>query len=388
MSYVQHGSRAQDGFGIYVHVPYCRQLCPYCDFNVFKLHHANWPALLTAIRNELRYYAPRFCEGSLRSIYFGGGTPSWASVDFIASVLHEIQTLYGEKDIEEITLEADPGSIDAEKLQALRKLHIDRLSLGVQSFDDRILRTLARHHNARQAIALVRDARNAGFTILSIDLIAAVPHQTMQGLEHDLERVSSLSAEHVSVYGLTYEPGTEFTKRLKNGRLEPIKESMEIEMLDTMARGLSAQGYERYEISNYARPGYRAKHNSAYWNGRAYLGVGPGAHSFLGRERWGSVLGHDAYLSAWDGDQKAGSVEFRETLTPGQLLSERLMTGLRLVDGVDLAALGTLDDALAARVETGTIEAQSRQWIRQDGSRLIPTALGRRFADSLAALFM
>lgn len=388
-----------DGFGVYLHLPYCAQLCPYCDFNVFHLSKARWQDMASALANELRFFAPPFAPGRLRTLYFGGGTPSLAPVAVVEALLTAVDQQFSLAGVQEVTLEADPGTIDESKLRQLRQLGVNRLSLGAQSFTDKTLRTLGRLHSALHAVELIEAARRAGFEQLSVDLIAAVPGQTEEDLRHDLHVLLRLAPEHISVYGLTYEPGTAFSRRRDAGRLQPVAEELEASMLAEVGRALEEAGYRRYEISNFARQGFEAQHNSSYWQGRAYLGVGPGAHSFVGRRRWGGIRDHSAYLRRWADvvtDERSptalplmpsADTDFAEELSAGQLLAERLMTGLRLRRGLDIGDLGDLG-SLGSQFDESCARAAARGWLRRDGSRVVATAEGLLFADSLARYFV
>ena len=256
---------------------------------------------------------------------------------------------------------------------------------------------LGRGHSARDSQRAFDDARRAGYDNVSVDLIFAVPGQTLADLEQDLAALIALGPEHVSLYALTYHSGTELWRRLREGRIQAADEDLELAMMDRIEEVLCTAGYEHYEVSNYARPGRRAQHNSLYWTGAPYLGLGPGAHSFVHREwqegwRWETVLDPAAYLAAWATDHPAGlpsngdgSVSFVERLDARQLLSERLLCGLRLADGLDLAQvqLGPYEP----EVRLGIATARERGWAEEHGTRLVPTPLGLRHADALAALF-
>lgn len=270
----------------------------------------------------------------IATIYFGGGTPSLLETEQIAQLL---QALLNKTTTEptEITLEANPGDLTPDKLQALRQIGINRLSIGIQSFDDEQLRFLGRRHNAEQARQAVRDAQAAGFDNISIDLIYALPGETMTTWHRDIDEALNRNVQHISCYCLSYEPGTPLTKLLESGQVTQIDEEVENAMFDELCSQLQEHGFEHYEVSNFALPGFRARHNSSYWNDTPYIGLGAGAHSYDGQvRRWNianlaayvkRVLSHSTY---WE----------EEVLTDEQKAIEHIMLGLRTRDGIALTA--------------------------------------------------
>ncbi len=385
----------EDDFGIYVHLPYCRHVCPYCDFNVYVNKRARYDELAVALERELELRAELFAGREVRSIYFGGGTPSLAPAALLERVLAAIRRRFVVDAGAELTLEMDPGTLDAAGLRERRRLGINRLSLGWQSSHDALLRTLGRAHDAADGLAAFAAARAEGYDNVSIDLIFAVPGQTLAHLEQDLDAVLRLGPEHVSLYALTFHEGTTFHRRRAQGRLVPAPEELEVEMMQRIEARLVAAGYVHYEVSNYARPGALSRHNSLYWAGAPYLGLGPGAHSFWregwrrGR-RWEGRREPGAHFAAF-AQATAGplaadaTVEWLEELTPRQLLSERLLVGLRRSAGVDLARLELGEHA--AEIEAAAGQAVARGWVERRGSLLVPTAAGLLQADALAELF-
>jgi oxygen-independent coproporphyrinogen III oxidase len=385
-----------EDFGVYVHIPFCRAVCPYCDFNVYVKKGARWQQLEDALVRELAGRAPTFAGQTVRSIYFGGGTPSLAPAPLVQAVLSRVRQLFPMASAPEITLEVDPGTLDVRGLAERRELGVTRLSLGWQSSHDRLLRRLGRSHSADESRTVFNDARAAGFDNVSIDLIFAVPGQSMDDLERDLDAVTAMAPEHVSLYALTYHEGTPFYRWRAGGKLAPIAEELEVEMMGRIEERLVAAGFVHYEVSNYGRPGRLAVHNSLYWQGARYLGVGPGAHSFQrdgwqhGR-RWEGRREPNAYAQAWSRDRAGstlegdGTVESAEELSARQLLSERLLVGLRRAVGVDLAELELREHA--GEIERATAVAIERGWVTRAGTRLVPTTSGLFHADGLAELF-
>ncbi|MBM3324075.1 MAG: radical SAM family heme chaperone HemW, partial [Calditrichaeota bacterium] len=273
---------ANMSFGIYLHMPFCRRRCPYCDF--YKKvprpgEMDKFPRLLGKELARHAEYAP-FSGLPVGSVYFGGGTPSLHPPEDISQILERIGQLWPVNNEAEITLEANPGTIELEGLRELRTSGVNRLSLGLQSFSKRKLNQLFRDHESRQSRESFQSARKVGFGNISVDLILGVPGETLQEWTNDLQETVDLGPEHISLYNLEYHPGTPFHRWRENGRLQPLDEEIELEMYLLAHKRLIDAGFEHYEISNFARPGFRSRHNSLYWTGGVYLGVGPSAHSY------------------------------------------------------------------------------------------------------------
>jgi len=379
-------------FALYVHVPWCRHVCPYCDFNVYAAAEAPEPVYVEAVAAELLAWAGRApCRGRrAKSLYLGGGTPSLLSPAAIATVLEAVGRGFGIASGAEVTLEANPGTVTRERLAGYRAAGVNRLSLGAQSFHAEHLRTLGRDHTAADIRAAAEAARAAGFANLSLDLIFAVPGQTLAEWEDDLAATLDLAPEHVSAYALTFEPGTPFHAWRASGRLRPVDEDGEAAMAEAGLVRLEAAGYARYEVSSFARPGFASRHNTSYWDGSDYLGLGAGAHSFSAEpapgRRWANERLPERYLSAVREGGTAVATE--ERLGAAQARGEFCFTGLRQTAGVDLERFRRrfgieLDAAfphLERLIADGLVEAS--------GQRLRLTARGFRFADSVAASFV
>ncbi len=307
--------------GLYVHIPFCKKRCRYCDFfSTTSLERQE--AYVAALVKEI---AARKDEAGepIRTIYLGGGTPSTLAPQDIARILDAV----GIDEAEEITMELNPGDASPAYMQALRDMGINRLSIGIQSFQDDLLTLIGRRHNAQQAINAVRMAQEAGFTNLSIDLMYALPTQTMAAWQADIETALSLGVQHISSYGLIYEQGTALTQAVESGELEAIDEETENAMYDELCSRLKQAGFVHYEVSNFALPGYEAKHNSRYWDHTPYIGVGAGAHTYVPPVRSWNKEDLEAYIQG-DGIRES------ETLTETDLYNERIMLGLRTNRGI------------------------------------------------------
>lgn len=309
---------------LYIHIPFCQSRCIYCDFysqTDLSLREAYVDALCQEIHERL-HEPPS-------TIYLGGGTPSQLTTPQLRRLFQAIAETAPWPKETEITLEANPDDLSPTRLAELRALPINRLSLGIQSFNDERLRFIHRRHTAQQAIAAVYECHKAGFTNLSIDLIFGFPGQTLKEWEADLNQALSLPITHLSAYALSYEEGTPLTRMLQRGEVVEVDEQVSVDMYNLLCDKLSTAGFRHYEISNFCRPGFHSRHNSAYWTEVPYLGIGAGAHSYGGHTRsW-----HPASISTYINNVRARA---REALTPAQRFDERILTRLRTAEGLDL----------------------------------------------------
>ncbi len=322
--------------GLYIHIPFCQQKCEYCDFySITTLELMD--GFVEALLREIALRAPQFQEFRFTTVFFGGGTPSLLSEthwERIWKALHHHFTILPEG---EFTLEANPGTVDREKLQFLRGLGLNRISFGAQSFNESELRFLRRIHDATAIRESVHAAREAGFTNVNLDLMTAFPGITPQSFQYSLEEAVALQPEHISCYTLIFEPGTVFYKRMERGELHPLSEEEEIRYYQQAESFLHQHGYHQYEISNFARgKAFRCQHNLIYWQYHPYLGLGPSAHSFVPPSRWGNVRSVIQYIRKLQADQFP--LDFEETLTPDQQMLEFIFLHLRLKEGVPLRA--------------------------------------------------
>ena len=320
--------------GIYIHIPFCKSKCYYCDFYSCTLL-AKKEEVLAAICDELERRA-NFLQGeTIETIYIGGGTPSLCTPSEIGALLEKISQTYGLLSVKEITVEANPDDLTPEYLQGLHANGVNRLSIGIQSFIDRDLRWMHRRHNASTAIRAIDNARNAGFDNLTIDLIYGIPQMSLAEWEYNLRQAFRHEITHQSDSHLTLEEGTVFGRWLRTGKIHEIdSESSQSAYLLLHDMATSA-GFEHYEISNFARPGFRAHHNSNYWNGTHYLGVGPSAHSYDGKRRTWNIANLHQYLLLEPQDRHFDS----EALSDQDLYNEFIMTSLRRAEGINTEEL-------------------------------------------------
>lgn len=355
---------------LYVHVPFCQRRCSYCDFSIAVRAKVPERQYVAAITREL---ASAIATGSdsLETIYFGGGTPSLLPPRGIASILEAIASHTPVSPSAEITLEANPEDVTTGATAAWRTAGVNRISLGVQSFDDRVLQWMHRVHDAARIGTAVRTLRDAGFENLSLDLIFALPASLQRDWTRDLESAIALEPEHLSLYGLTVEPRTPLHRWIARGATSaPSDERYAEEYLIAHER-LAAAGLVFYEVSNAARGQRQSRHNSAYWTGHPYAGLGPAAHSFDGRTRRWNVSAWEAYRRSIE--TRGSAVASEETLTEEQRALERLYLSLRTDAGLSLAATGISRDAFAPFVGQGWIVAESGRvkctvegWLRLD----------------------
>ncbi len=314
------------GCALYIHIPFCLRKCRYCDFCSFdRLSNDEKERYLVALSNEIEGFSS---AEEISSIFFGGGTPSLLSADSLGNILSRIRRKFTILPDCEITLEANPASVDEAGLRAFRALGINRLSIGVQSFSDRALQTLGRLHTAEEAERFFHAARRAGFDNINIDLMYATPGESEEELCATLERVVLLSPEHISAYGLILEEGTDFARCRDSLALVPPDE--EADRYDIVTKALSSAGYYHYEISNYAKPGKECRHNLTYWQSRPYIGFGVSAYSLYGGYRYGNTRSLSQYTA-----DPLHAVEEREEMTAENREYDYVMLALRTADGID-----------------------------------------------------
>lgn len=378
---------------LYIHWPFCAKKCPYCDFNSHVREGVDVPAWQAALIADMRAEASVAGGEALTSIFFGGGTPSLMPPALVGALLAEAERLWGFDPGIEITLEANPSSVEAANFAALASAGINRVSLGVQSLDDAELRFLGRLHGADEALAAL-DTAQAHFGRVSFDLIYALPGHTPDLWEARLSRALSFGTGHLSLYQLTIEPGTRFASDVRRGRLVPLDNDEAAELFDITQALTGAAGLPAYETSNHARAGEESRHNLAYWRYQDYAGIGPGAH---GRRGGVATVRHkkpENFLSAV-ARQGNGIVEAR-TLATADQAAEALLMGLRLTEGLDLAALsarfalpraGLIEEAALARlVSLGLMWAEgTRIGVAPAGRGVLDALLGEVVADTLVA---
>ena len=321
--------------GIYIHIPFCTQRCTYCDFYT-EVAPDFIPSLIDAMATEIKLRKEYVQNSPINTIYFGGGTPSILKVEQFTTIFEAIYSRHTVAGDAEITFEANPDDLTPDFLSSIRSLPFNRISIGIQSFDDNDLKRINRRHTSQQAIKAVKDAQVAGFSNISIDLIYGLPFQTLKAWEKQLDTALNLQIQHISAYGLTYEEGTSLWKQRENGMIETVDDSTMNEMYNLLLDKTSQHGFEAYEISNFALPGYRSRHNSSYWKQEPYIGIGPSAHSYDVISRQWNIASIKEYIKAINADKPFFE---REELTLYNRYNDFVMVTLRTYDGLDMKAL-------------------------------------------------
>lgn len=363
-----------NGAGLYIHVPFCRRRCTYCDFYSEGDALARLPLYMRALTREAALRKTQLEGHAIETVYLGGGTPSLISSGELESLMARLRGLYDIREDAEITLEANPGALDLADLDAWRDLGINRLSLGIQSFDGGMLALMGRLHTAEEAAAAVAAAQQAGFGRIGLDLIYGLPGQNEAQWADDLERAIALAPGHVSAYALTWSNSTPLGRRIESGALPRPQEDAVARLYDLADRMLTRAGYVHYEVSNYALPGQESRHNQGYWTGKPYLGLGPSAHGFSSNRRYWNAASLDGYVDALNEDRLPPGGD--EVLDAGQRRIEDIALGLRHLGGVSAEWLHDHEATVRRFVDQG--------WLTEQDGRFIPTAQGMLRADGMA----
>jgi oxygen-independent coproporphyrinogen-3 oxidase len=375
---------ATQALSIYVHIPFCIQKCGYCDFNAYRYRAATASAYLAALRREIAHTAASrpWTGYQVPSIYFGGGTPSTLAPEALTGLLRRLSDGFPVQVEAEITLEADPGTIDLAGLEALREGGFNRLSIGVQAFDDGLLKQLDRLHSAADARRVLTWARRAAFMDVNLDLMFGLPGQSAAAWDDSLHEAIAWTPTHISVYGLSIEEHTPFYRRHQRGQLVIPDDEVQASMFERADQLLTAAGYMHYEISNYALPGWRSRHNLHYWHHGEYLGFGAGAHAYLGAYRRENERLPRRYIQAIG--ECGSAARNPEYIDRQRRLHEGLMVGLRLHEGIDLEAFAhaygvPLESAyaepIAELLESGHVQLTNGHLRLSEGGRLVADAV-------------
>ncbi|HLP39571.1 radical SAM family heme chaperone HemW [Lacibacter sp.] len=370
--------------GIYIHIPFCRQACNYCNFHFStSLHYKN--DFVAALLKEIELQAKAgYLQGqTIETIYFGGGTPSILQIDELEQIMQQLHQHFCIDPYAEITLEANPDDVNDEKLKGWKQLGINRLSIGIQSLFEEDLRWMDRAHTADEAKQVIAKARAAGFDTFTVDLIYGTPGLSDEKWLYNLNWVLQQNINHISCYALTVEEKTPLDKQIRQHQKQDVDPEQQSRQFLLLMDHLQQAGFEHYEISNFAKPGYRSKHNSSYWKGVHYLGLGPSAHSFNGSSRQWNVANNQLYIQLL----KQETISFeKEELTATQQLNEYIMTGLRLMEGCDLNYISQkFGSDKSAQLQTEAASYASKGLLMITNNHLILTKEGKLFADSIAS---
>jgi oxygen-independent coproporphyrinogen-3 oxidase len=386
---------ANESFSLYIHIPYCISKCPYCDFNSHVVAEIPERAYTEALTRELDHYAGRdeWRDRRIQSIFFGGGTPSTFHPQSIGKILSQVVSRFDLLPDCEITLEANPGTVDRAHFVGYRACGVNRISLGVQSFQPRLLKFLGRAHSVDEAKIALGVVRAAGFDNFSLDLIYANPGQTLEELRTDLEIALSFGSPHLSAYNLTLEEGTPFHHEFRSGGMQLLTEEEEIAMAELIEQKLNEAGLERYELSNYARPGFHARHNVNYWQDGDYLGLGAGAHSYrktktdgIYGHRWWNEKAPSRYMQAVS--QEGQAVVETEYPDIKKAAAEFMFCGLRLTDGVSLDGFAARFSQTPAAFYPRISDWISEGFMEEDNNRLRLSRRGFMVANSIFVHFV
>jgi oxygen-independent coproporphyrinogen-3 oxidase len=367
--------------GLYIHIPFCKQACHYCDFH-FSTNTQLLPALVECLLVELELRKDYLNGATVETVYLGGGTPSLVPIPDLEKLMDQVFSLFPGKKIE-VTLEANPDDLQPAKLAAWKSMGIDRLSLGIQSFQEEILRAYNRAHSAEEAKKAIHLARLAGFEKFSIDLIYGYPHPNHALWKKDLDEALALDPGHLSAYALTIEPKTALGDWASKGKFQPADEEFVAQQFEWLLERSEQAGYTAYEISNFSKPGQEALHNCNYWKGVPYLGIGPSAHSFDGSSRGYNPSSNPGYIKALSTRQLP---LITEDLEKEDQINEEILTHLRTVWGLDTRALAQryAVDLLLVKKET-IKKLVGLELLKADGKILSLTRRGLLLADSIAA---
>jgi oxygen-independent coproporphyrinogen-3 oxidase len=361
--------------GIYLHIPFCKQACNYCNFH-FTTSLRYKSDLVQALCKELELQQPQLKGEGVQTIYFGGGTPSLLTLEECQQVLDTIHKLYEVQPGAEITLEGNPDDITPEKLAGWKAAGINRLSVGVQSFFEEELHWMNRAHNAGQAHQCIENIRKAGFDNYTIDLIYGSPLLNDEQWEQNVQTAINYGIPHLSCYALTVEERTPLHKQINQQLKQDVDNEKQARQFILLMQWLRAAGYEHYEVSNFAKPGFRSRHNSSYWRGEKYIGIGPSAHSYDGRARTWNIANNNAYIQAINSGKVPGETE---VLTEVQKLNEYIMISLRTMEGIDTGRVAKqwgqnttvrLEQQLQRYVVNGLVEKRESSYVLTDEGML------------------
>lgn len=367
--------------GIYLHIPYCKVKCHYCDFH-FSTQHKSIPEMVLAMHTEIDQRQFYLKNESVSTIYFGGGTPSLFSPEIIGNFITKIKENFSVTPDAEITIECNPDDLNREKLRAFKRVGVNRLSIGVQSFDNHVLKFMNRAHNNSQTIRCIADARTEGIENITIDLIYGVPDTDLNYWKNQLNQFEKLELNHLSSYCLTIEPKTFFGQQNKIGLLNPVRDEMSLEQFQYLIDFMKERNFEQYEISNFAKDGFISKHNSAYWLGSTYLGIGPSAHSYDVVHRGWNIANNAQYI------KKVKSNELyheQEELTVANRCNDYLLTRLRTKWGIELNDLNFITSLQQIEMQKKIVQYCEQSLMIKQGSKFLLTDSGKYRADGIAA---
>lgn len=368
--------------GIYIHIPFCKKACTYCDFH-FSTVRKNQSALVDALCLELQLRKSELFNEKIETVYFGGGTPSLLNLIEWNQVFSTLQKEYNILKSAEITVEANPDDLSEDYLRLLHSLGVNRLSIGIQSFYDDYLNWMNRAHNAKQSVECIKTAQKIGISNISIDLIYGIPTMPMNHWIETIDKAIDLKVPHISCYNLTVEPKTKLAHQIKIGSISPIDDEQSHLEYEVLCERLEKAGFVHYEISNFGKLGYFSAHNTSYWQGKNYIGIGPSAHSFNQKERKWNISNNSKYIDQINKSVLPNTVEM---LTPKDLFNEHLLIGLRTIWGCNLDYLKSFCNLRELQILiTRLKKMETEGFIQFDSDLFYTTNLGKSYADKLAS---
>ncbi len=369
--------------GIYFHIPFCKQACNYCNFH-FSTSLKQKDEMIAALTKEITFAQSQFAiEGAVETIYFGGGTPSLLSNDEISKLIDAVNKIYNVSTDAEITLEANPDDVNHDKLREWKRAGINRLSIGIQSFKEEDLHWMNRVHNAGQAFHCIMSVKDAGFINYSIDLIYGTPTLEDNDWKKNVDIALAMQVPHLSCYALTVEPATALHKMIAKNRKSEVDPEKQAKHFVMLMNWMKTSGYEHYEISNFALPGYRSRHNSSYWQGKSYIGIGPSAHSYFNNIRRWNVSNNALYIKSLQNNLIPYQEEY---LSVTQRLNEYIMTSLRTIEGIDLDFVkDKFGEKISCTLQQASLKFQQNEKLKLTDQKLVLTTNGKLFADGIAA---
>lgn len=367
--------------GIYLHIPFCKQACHYCDFH-FSTSLKKKDEMLSALKSELRLRQEEFQNQSIETIYFGGGTPSVLSNEELQSILDTIYEYYEVSEHPEITLEANPDDLSKSRIEVLAQSPINRLSIGIQSFFEDDLKSMNRAHNAEEAKICLKEATKH-FDNITIDLIYGIPNMSLEKWNQNLQMAFDFGINHISSYALTVEDKTALDSFIKKGSYPPLDEDLASQHFDHLVKRTQDQGFAHYEISNFGKSGYFSKHNTSYWKGKTYLGIGPSAHSFNGTQRSWNIANNAKYIKALKQDELPSEIE---TLTKNDRFNEYIMTGLRTIWGISLNKIvADFNEDYKMQLLQSAQKFIEKELLVIENHKIMTTQKGKFLADGIAS---
>ena len=367
---------------VYIHIPFCKSKCNYCAFNSKTSTDGERGAYVDALIDEIKNFAQIY---TLTSIYFGGGTPTILTLNRLEKIFNAVTEKFNVESSAEITIEANPGTVDEKFLRGLKSIGFNRLSLGAQSFNDALLKILGRIHTSKVAVETIKTARKI-FDNVSVDLMYGLPRQTLADVKFDVELVTDLNVNHVSIYGLEVEENTKFFRLNEIGKLNLPDENICGDMYDYITEELPKRGYNRYEVSNFAKSGFESRHNIGYWTGEKYFGFGAGAHSYNGKIRTSNIAAVDEYVKKIRAGRDVSTLE--EVVTESAAMEEFCFLGLRMTCGIDAEIFYERFNKNIFDVYGSVIEKNVRQGLLEVGEKILLTKRGMKVGNVVFADFL